>query len=69
MSSLKKRSGGIPPYTYTWERKNGPNDPFHQVGTGSSYTTNVTESFSLRVKIADYTKAYVYTSDFSVTSN
>ena len=62
-------SGGIPPYTYIWERKNGPGDLFHQVGTGQSYQTYVNQSFDLRLKIADYTKAYVYSSTFHVTTN
>ncbi len=62
-------SGGTPPYTYTWYRKNGPGDLFHQVGTGYSYTNTVTESFSLKVKVRDYTEAGVYTSVFNVTTS
>jgi hypothetical protein len=62
-------SGGTQPYSYVWYRKNGIGDLFHQVGTGSSYTTTVTESFSLKVKVTEAYNFSKTSSIFNVTSN
>ncbi len=61
-------SGGFPPYSYKWFRSNTDPTWWQQVGTGSSYSETVTESFDLKVEVTDESNTTV-SDEHSVSTN
>jgi len=62
-------SGGEDPFSYMWFRNVYQYPLWEQVGTGSSYSQTVTDSFELKVRVTDDTGTIVTSSVFNVVSN
>lgn len=62
-------SGGDSPYSYTWYRSTTSPSFWQQVGTGSSYSETVTQSFDLKVRGADDDGTIVTSNVFPVATN
>lgn len=62
-------SGGEPPFSYKWFRNVYQYPLWEQVGTGSSYSQTVTDSFELKVRVTDATGTTVTSMVFNVVSN
>lgn len=61
-------SGGIPPNSYEWFRSDTSPTFWVKVGTGSSYSETVTESFDLKVEVTDASETTV-SDQHSVSTN
>jgi len=62
-------SGGEPPFSFRWFRNSTQPPHWQQVGTGSSYSQVVTQSFQLKVRVSDAGGTTVTSNVFNVSTS